>query len=178
MGVWIQRQVQSCWAKYITVTPVVQEGIRFPVASDHDNTNCISYYPLSLCKHRALAAPTVKLIILQQGLFMASPQVAAKTTWIWRRSTSQPHLKSSKTALPRRDAQATSTWPIKAYELTLDARKSEPAASPWSPTAGYKTKAFSQIHKKQVPNVIRRGRLFEAAVTCLTQWWTETFFEV
>ena len=37
--------------------------------------------------------------------------------------------------------------------------------------------AFSQIHKKRVPNVIRRGRLFEAAVMRLTQWWTETFFE-
>ena len=163
MGVWIQRQVQSYWVKYITVTPVVQEGIRFPAASDRNNTNCISYYPLSLCKHRALAAPTAKLIILRRGLFMASSQVAAKMTWIGRRSTSQPHLKSSKMVLPRRDARTTSTWSIKAYEIILDARKSEPAASSWLPTARYKTKAFSQIHKKRVLNVIRRGRLFEAA---------------
>ena len=37
VGVWIQRQVQSCSAKYITVMLEVQEGIRFPVALDHDD---------------------------------------------------------------------------------------------------------------------------------------------
>jgi xeroderma pigmentosum group C-complementing protein len=37
--------------------------------------------------------------------------------------------------------------------------------------------AFGQIHKKREPDVARRGRLFEAAMMRLTQWWTETFFE-
>jgi hypothetical protein len=38
--------------------------------------------------------------------------------------------------------------------------------------------AFTQIHKKRVPDVKRRGRLFEAAIMRLTQWWTEVFFDV
>ncbi|KAF8526095.1 hypothetical protein JB92DRAFT_2873311 [Gautieria morchelliformis] len=38
--------------------------------------------------------------------------------------------------------------------------------------------AFTQIHKKRVPDVKRRGRLFEAAIMRLTQWWSDAFFEV
>lgn len=37
--------------------------------------------------------------------------------------------------------------------------------------------AFSQIHKKKEPDARRRGRLFEAALMRLTQWWQGTFFE-
>ena len=38
--------------------------------------------------------------------------------------------------------------------------------------------AFTQIHKKHVPDVNRRGRLFEAAILRLTQWWINVFFDV
>lgn len=38
--------------------------------------------------------------------------------------------------------------------------------------------AFTHIHKKHVPDARQRGRMFEAAVRRLTQWWTEAFFEV
>lgn len=38
--------------------------------------------------------------------------------------------------------------------------------------------AFTQIHKKRVPDIKRRGRLFEAAILRLVQWWTDNFFDV
>ncbi|KAF8527521.1 hypothetical protein BU17DRAFT_81725 [Hysterangium stoloniferum] len=37
--------------------------------------------------------------------------------------------------------------------------------------------SFTHIHKKRQPDANRRGRLFEAAVMRLTQWWQETFFD-
>ncbi|KAF8587586.1 Rad4-domain-containing protein [Ramaria rubella] len=38
--------------------------------------------------------------------------------------------------------------------------------------------AFGQIHKKREPDAKRRGRLFEAAIMRLSQWWVESFFDV
>ncbi|KAF9465269.1 hypothetical protein BDZ94DRAFT_1160286 [Collybia nuda] len=38
--------------------------------------------------------------------------------------------------------------------------------------------AFATIHKSRIPDQNQRGRLFEAAVTNLTEWWSSTFFEV
>jgi xeroderma pigmentosum group C-complementing protein len=38
--------------------------------------------------------------------------------------------------------------------------------------------AFTHIHKKHEPDARRRGRMFQAAVARLTQWWREAFFEV
>jgi xeroderma pigmentosum group C-complementing protein len=38
--------------------------------------------------------------------------------------------------------------------------------------------AFSLIHKSRVPDQNQRGRLFEAAVNNLTEWWSQTFFQV
>lgn len=38
--------------------------------------------------------------------------------------------------------------------------------------------AFATIHKSKVPDQNQRGRLFETAVTRLTEWWSESFFEV
>ncbi|KAG0698293.1 Rad4-domain-containing protein [Suillus ampliporus] len=37
---------------------------------------------------------------------------------------------------------------------------------------------FALIHKSRVPDHNKRGRLFEAAVTRLVEWWTSTFFSV
>ncbi|KIJ26682.1 hypothetical protein M422DRAFT_785169 [Sphaerobolus stellatus SS14] len=37
--------------------------------------------------------------------------------------------------------------------------------------------AFTQITKKREPDHRRRGRLFEAAMMRLTQWWQETYFQ-
>ncbi|KAG1728498.1 Rad4-domain-containing protein [Suillus paluster] len=37
---------------------------------------------------------------------------------------------------------------------------------------------FALIHKSRVPDQNKRGRLFEAAVTRLVEWWTSTFFSV
>lgn len=37
--------------------------------------------------------------------------------------------------------------------------------------------AFAMIHKSRVPDANKRGRLFEAAITRLAEWWAE-FFEV
>ena len=34
------------------------------------------------------------------------------------------------------------------------------------------------IHKSRVPEQPQRGRMFEAAITNLTEWWASTFFEV
>ncbi|KAH7097516.1 Rad4-domain-containing protein, partial [Auriculariales sp. MPI-PUGE-AT-0066] len=34
---------------------------------------------------------------------------------------------------------------------------------------------FTMIHKKRVPDVAKRGRLFEAAISRLCEWWVETF---
>lgn len=36
--------------------------------------------------------------------------------------------------------------------------------------------AFTNIHKKRESDVRRRGRMFEAAVVRLVQWWHESFF--
>lgn len=38
--------------------------------------------------------------------------------------------------------------------------------------------AFAMIHKSHVPDQNKRGRLFEAAVDRLVDWWTNTFFTV
>jgi xeroderma pigmentosum group C-complementing protein len=38
--------------------------------------------------------------------------------------------------------------------------------------------AFSVIHKSRVPDQNQRGRLFEAAINRLTDWWTHSFFQV
>lgn len=35
--------------------------------------------------------------------------------------------------------------------------------------------SFSMIHKSRVPESARRGRLFEAAITRLAEWWSSTF---
>ncbi|KAH7925571.1 Rad4-domain-containing protein [Leucogyrophana mollusca] len=37
---------------------------------------------------------------------------------------------------------------------------------------------FAMIHKSRVPDQNKRGRLFEAAVTRLVEWWTGSFFTV
>jgi xeroderma pigmentosum group C-complementing protein len=37
---------------------------------------------------------------------------------------------------------------------------------------------FSRIHKSFVPDQNQRGRLFEAAIARLTEWWAQTFFHV
>ncbi|KAG1780652.1 Rad4-domain-containing protein [Suillus placidus] len=37
---------------------------------------------------------------------------------------------------------------------------------------------FALIHKSRVPDQNKRGRLFEATVTRLAEWWTGTFFSV
>ncbi|KAG2106579.1 uncharacterized protein F5147DRAFT_700477 [Suillus discolor] len=37
---------------------------------------------------------------------------------------------------------------------------------------------FALIHKSRTPDQNKRGRLFEAAVTRLAEWWTGTFFSV
>lgn len=34
------------------------------------------------------------------------------------------------------------------------------------------------IHKSRVPDAARRGYLFEASITRLAEWWSESFFEV
>jgi xeroderma pigmentosum group C-complementing protein len=34
------------------------------------------------------------------------------------------------------------------------------------------------IHKSRIPDQNKRGRLFEVAITHLTEWWSGTFFEV
>ncbi|KAL4073305.1 hypothetical protein V8B97DRAFT_2034594, partial [Scleroderma yunnanense] len=38
--------------------------------------------------------------------------------------------------------------------------------------------AFAMIHKSRFPDQNKRGRLFEAAVNRLVDWWSETFFTV
>ncbi|KAG6919262.1 hypothetical protein DXG01_008058 [Tephrocybe rancida] len=38
--------------------------------------------------------------------------------------------------------------------------------------------AFGMIHKSRVPDQIQRGRMFEAAISNLVEWWTSTYFEV
>lgn len=38
--------------------------------------------------------------------------------------------------------------------------------------------AFAMIHKSHVPDHNKRGRLFEATVTRLVEWWADTFFTV
>ncbi|KAI5991130.1 hypothetical protein EDD15DRAFT_2369017 [Pisolithus albus] len=38
--------------------------------------------------------------------------------------------------------------------------------------------AFAMIHKSHVPDQNKRGRLFEATVTRLVEWWADTFFTV
>jgi xeroderma pigmentosum group C-complementing protein len=38
--------------------------------------------------------------------------------------------------------------------------------------------AFAMIHKSRVPEQHQRGRMFEAAITNLTEWWSTDFFEV
>ncbi|KAF8626005.1 hypothetical protein AX17_006728 [Amanita inopinata Kibby_2008] len=38
--------------------------------------------------------------------------------------------------------------------------------------------AFATIHKSRVPDQNQRGRMFEAAVRNLTEWWTSSFFDV
>ncbi|PFH49962.1 hypothetical protein AMATHDRAFT_194065 [Amanita thiersii Skay4041] len=37
---------------------------------------------------------------------------------------------------------------------------------------------FAMIHKSRVPDQNQRGRMFEAAIRSLTEWWTDTFFDV
>lgn len=37
---------------------------------------------------------------------------------------------------------------------------------------------FALIHKSRVPDQNKRGRLFEATITRLVEWWTGTFFSV
>ncbi|KAK7690125.1 hypothetical protein QCA50_006774 [Cerrena zonata] len=37
--------------------------------------------------------------------------------------------------------------------------------------------SFTMIHKSRVPDAVKRGRLFESAITRLVEWWIE-FFEV
>ncbi|KDQ62732.1 hypothetical protein JAAARDRAFT_190020 [Jaapia argillacea MUCL 33604] len=38
--------------------------------------------------------------------------------------------------------------------------------------------SFTMIHKSTVPDSAKRGRLFEAAVTRLVEWWANDYFEV
>ncbi|KDQ25687.1 hypothetical protein PLEOSDRAFT_51943 [Pleurotus ostreatus PC15] len=38
--------------------------------------------------------------------------------------------------------------------------------------------SFAMIHKSRVPDAARRGYLFEASITRLAEWWSESFFEV
>ena len=38
--------------------------------------------------------------------------------------------------------------------------------------------AFALIHKSRVPDQIQRGRLFEATITRLVDWWANSFFQV
>jgi xeroderma pigmentosum group C-complementing protein len=38
--------------------------------------------------------------------------------------------------------------------------------------------AFLTIHKQRVPDQTKRGRLFEAAVVRLVEWWSQEFFDV
>jgi xeroderma pigmentosum group C-complementing protein len=38
--------------------------------------------------------------------------------------------------------------------------------------------AFLSIHKQRVPDQTKRGRLFEAAVVRLVEWWSQEFFDV
>ncbi|KDR82961.1 hypothetical protein GALMADRAFT_238668 [Galerina marginata CBS 339.88] len=38
--------------------------------------------------------------------------------------------------------------------------------------------AFAVIHKSRVPDQNQRGRIFEKAIENLTEWWTNSFFEV
>ncbi|KAF8799359.1 Rad4-domain-containing protein [Phlegmacium glaucopus] len=38
--------------------------------------------------------------------------------------------------------------------------------------------AFSVIHRSRIPNHNQRGRMFEAAMKDLTEWWASSFFEV
>ncbi|KAF8073973.1 hypothetical protein FPV67DRAFT_1606155 [Lyophyllum atratum] len=38
--------------------------------------------------------------------------------------------------------------------------------------------AFAMIHKSRVPEQHQRGRMFEAAVNNLAEWWSNTYFEV
>ncbi|KAF7298687.1 hypothetical protein MIND_00815900 [Mycena indigotica] len=38
--------------------------------------------------------------------------------------------------------------------------------------------AFAMIHKSRIPDVGKRGRMFEAALRNLTEWWSTSFFEV
>jgi xeroderma pigmentosum group C-complementing protein len=37
---------------------------------------------------------------------------------------------------------------------------------------------FAMIHKSRIPQQYQRGRIFETAITNLTEWWSSTFFEV
>ncbi|KAL4261573.1 XPC family protein [Pleurotus pulmonarius] len=38
--------------------------------------------------------------------------------------------------------------------------------------------SFAMIHKSRVPDAARRGYLFEASITRLAEWWSESFFKV
>ncbi|KAG5646006.1 hypothetical protein DXG03_004608 [Asterophora parasitica] len=38
--------------------------------------------------------------------------------------------------------------------------------------------AFAMIHKSRVPDANQRGRMFEAAITNLAEWWSSTYFDV